>query len=107
MREVSTHAFASARADGAFTIDVREPGEYVAGHVPGVRLMPMGEVPSRLAELPRNRPVHVICQSGNRSRAITDLLVREGFDARSVAGGTSGWESLGYPVVRGAAADVA
>ena len=107
MREVSTHEFASACADGAFAIDVREPGEYVSGHVPGVRLMPMGEVPSRLAELPRNRPVYVVCQSGNRSRTIADLLVRQGFDARSVAGGTSGWESLGYPVVRGPVADVA
>jgi rhodanese-related sulfurtransferase len=107
MREVSSHLFASARADGAFTIDVREPEEYVAGHVPGVRLMPVGEVPFRLAELPRTRPVYVICQSGNRSQAIADLLVRQGFDARSVSGGTAAWESLGYPVVRGAAADVA
>lgn len=107
MREVSSNAFASARADGAVTIDVREPGEYLAGHVPGVRLMPMGEVPARMGELPRNSPVYVICQSGNRSQVIADLLVREGFDARSVAGGTSAWESLGYPVVRGPASDVA
>ena len=107
MREVSSHTFASARADGAVTIDVREPDEYVAGHVPGARLMPMGEVPSRLTELPRARPVYVICQSGNRSQAIAHLLVRQGFDARSVAGGTTAWEALGYPVVRGAVADVA
>jgi rhodanese-related sulfurtransferase len=107
MREVSSHVFASARADGAVTIDVREPDEYVAGHVPGVRLMPVGDVPYRLAELPRTRPVYVICQSGNRSRAIADLLIRHGFDARSVSGGTTAWESLGYPVVRGPAADVA
>lgn len=107
MREISSHVFASARADGAFAIDVREPDEYVAGHVPGVRLMPTGEVPLRLAELPRTRPVYVICQSGNRSQAIADLLIRRGFDARSVTGGTSAWESLGYPVVRGPASDVA
>lgn len=107
MREVSTNAFASARADGAVTIDVREPGEYLAGHVPGVRLMPMGEVGLRLDELPRTTPVYVICQSGNRSLTVADLLVREGFDARSVAGGLNAWTSLGYPVVRGAASDVA
>lgn len=107
MREVSTSAFASARAAVTVTIDVREPDEYLAGHVPGVRLMPMGEVPFRLAELPRTGPVFVICQSGNRSQAIADLLVRQGLDARSVAGGTSAWESLGYPVVRGPASDVA
>lgn len=107
MREVSTRAFASARADGAVTIDVREPDEYLAGHVPGVRLMPMSEVGARADELPRNVPVYVICQNGNRSLVIADALIRDGVDARSVAGGQSAWESLGYPVIRGAAADVA
>ncbi|HEU4514270.1 MAG TPA: rhodanese-like domain-containing protein, partial [Nocardioidaceae bacterium] len=89
------------------TIDVREPDEYLAGHVPGVRLMPMSEVGLRVDELPRTGPVYVICQNGNRSLVIADHLIREGFDARSVAGGQSAWESLGYPVVRGAASDVA
>lgn len=107
MREVSVQAFASARADGAVTIDVRDPAEYLAGHVPGVRLMPMGEVLARAGELPRDVPLYVICASGNRSATVADALVREGLDARSVAGGTAGWESAGYPVVRGAASDVA
>ena len=107
MREVSTQAFASARADGAVTIDVREPGEYLAGHVPGARLVPMGEVASRVEELPANAPVYVICASGNRSLSVATMLAREGFDARSVAGGTSAWESAGYPMVRGARSDVA
>lgn len=107
MREVSIQAFASARADGAVTIDVREPGEYLAGHVPGVRLMPMSEVLARTGELPRNAPLYVICATGNRSLTVADALIRAGYDARSVAGGTSGWESAGYPVIRGAASDVA
>lgn len=107
MRDVSTKAFASTRADGAVTIDVREPSEYLAGHVPGVRLMPMSEVGLRVDELPRTGPIYVICQNGNRSLVIADLLIRQGFDARSVAGGQSAWESLGYPVVRGGASDVA
>lgn len=107
MREVSIQAFASARADGAVTIDVREPAEYLAGHVPGVRLMPMSEVLARAGELPRNAPLYVVCATGNRSLTVADALIREGFDARSVAGGTSGWESAGYPVIRGAASDVA
>jgi rhodanese-related sulfurtransferase len=107
MREVSTQAFASARADGAVTIDVREPGEYLAGHVPGAHLMPMGEVAARATELPRKAPVYVICANGNRSLTIADLLIRHGYDARSVRGGTSAWESAGYPVVRGAHSDVA
>jgi rhodanese-related sulfurtransferase len=107
MREVSTQAFASARADGAVTIDVRTPAEFLSGHVPGARLMPMDEVFARAHELPRSAPVFVICATGNRSLTIADMLGRLGFDARSVAGGTASWQSSGYPVVRGAASDVA
>ncbi len=95
-------ALAAAHADGAVVIDVREPGEYVGGHVPGAVLVPMGQLPSRVAELDRSRPVFVICASGNRSRAMADYLERAGFDARSVDGGTAAWVQSGHPVVRGA-----
>ena len=95
-------ALAAVHADGAVVIDVREPGEYVGGHVPGAVLVPMGQLPSRVAELDRSRPVFVICASGNRSRAMVDYLERAGFDARSVGGGTAAWVQSGHPVVRGA-----
>ena len=95
-------ALSAAHADGAVVIDVREPGEYVCGHVPGAVLVPMGQLPSRVAELDRSRPVFVICASGNRSRAMADYLERAGFDARSVDGGTAAWVQSGHPVVRGA-----
>ena len=101
MSEVSLEQFAAAHADGATVIDVREPGEYIGGHVPGAVLMPMGQLPSRTGELDRHRPVYVICASGNRSGAMTDYLRHNGFDARSVAGGTAGWASAGRPVVTG------
>lgn len=101
MREVDLDTFAQAHADGALVIDVREPMEYVSGHVPGAQLLPMGHVPSRLDDLPKDRPVYVICASGNRSLAMTSYLMRAGVDAWSVAGGTSAWESSGRPVVRG------
>jgi rhodanese-related sulfurtransferase len=107
MREINREAFASARADGAYVIDVREPAEYVAGHIPGVRLMPMATVSARLAEIPRNTTVYVVCATGNRSGQVTGLLLQAGYDAWSVAGGTSGWQSDGHPVVQGTAADVA
>ncbi|TQM61997.1 rhodanese-like domain-containing protein [Humibacillus xanthopallidus] len=94
-------ALAAAHADGAVVIDVREPMEYVGGHVPGAVLMPMGQLASRVFELDRSRPVFVICASGNRSRAMADFLERAGFDARSVDGGTSEWIQSGHPVVRG------
>ncbi len=107
MREVTTDAFAAARADGACTIDVREPHEYVAGHVPGARLVPVADVPRALHRIPRTGRVYVICDSGNRSSRVTAELVAAGFDAWSVGGGTSGWERTGRPVVRSPRSNVA
>jgi 3-mercaptopyruvate sulfurtransferase SseA len=48
-------------------IDVREPEEYQAGHIPGITLIPRGQVPSRLAEIPKDKTVILTCRSGNRS----------------------------------------
>ncbi|ADU50014.1 rhodanese-like domain-containing protein [Intrasporangium calvum] len=92
---------AAAHADGAPVVDVREPMEYVGGHVPGAVLMPMGQLPSRVHELDRNRTTYVICATGNRSQAMADFLRRAGVDARSVDGGTSAWAQSGRPVVTG------
>jgi rhodanese-related sulfurtransferase len=89
----------------ATVLDVREPGEYVAGHVPGALLAPMGQLPARLEELDRNRPVYVVCASGNRSAAMTDLLVARGVEAYSVAGGTAAWARSGRLVETGAPRD--
>ena len=104
---VTIEELAAARADGAPVVDVREPGEYVGGHVPGAVLVPMSRLASRVGELDASRPVYVICASGNRSRAMADLLVRLGYDARSVDGGTSAWQASGRPLVTGARADAA
>jgi len=105
--ETDVSALAAARADGAVVIDVREPEEYEAGHVPGARLIPLRELPARAAGLPRDRRVHVICASGSRSAQAAEWLAMAGWDAVSVAGGTSAWQQAGYPVVTGARADVA
>ncbi len=51
----------------------------------------MSQLANRLGELDRTAPVYVVCASGNRSAAMTDLLVSAGYDAASVTGGTSGW----------------
>ena len=101
-REVGLEAFAAAWADGAVVVDVREPDEYVAGHVPGARLMPLRSVLARCGELPADGPVYVICASGNRSRTATDWLGSRGIDAYSVSGGTLGWARGGRPVAAGA-----
>ena len=100
-RAVDISTLIARHSDGAFVLDVREPGEYLAGHVPGSVLSPMSRITSALGEVPKDRPVHVICESGNRSRAMADLLVRLGVDAVSVDGGFAAWVAAGRPVVAG------
>ena len=98
MRETTIEQLASALDEGTALVDVREPAEYQGGHVPGARNIPMGQLTARLSELDRDRPVHVVCASGNRSSAMTDVLTANGFDAINVAGGTSAWIRSGRPI---------
>ncbi len=102
MREIDIDQVATALEDGAAVIDVRETEEYTEGHLPGARNLPMGVLTSRLEELDRTAPVHVICASGNRSSAMADVLVAQGFDAVNVRGGTKAWIESGRPVETGA-----
>ena len=99
--EVDVDQLDAARAEGVPVIDVRQPEEYDAGHVPGARLIPLSEVAMRVGEVPADGPVYVICQSGQRSARATDFLRRQGFDAHSVAGGTKAWVESGRAVTRG------
>lgn len=101
---IDIHTFAARHADGAYVIDVREPMEYVGGHVPGAELVPMSRITAYLDQLPRDREVFVICQSGNRSLSMASLLERMGVQAISVDGGTSAWAGGGRPIVAGARA---
>ncbi|TNH31117.1 rhodanese-like domain-containing protein [Micromonospora orduensis] len=102
MREVNLADFAAAHAEGAAVVDVREPFEYVEGHVPGARSVPLAQLPTAVGDLPRNRPVYVICASGSRSLGAAQFLARAGVDARSVTGGTGGWARSGRAIVTGA-----
>ncbi|NKQ59350.1 rhodanese-like domain-containing protein [Amycolatopsis sp. K13G38] len=101
IQEADVRELAAAHRGGALVVDVREPGEYSAGHVPGARLVPLASLPGRIAELPRGERIYVICASGGRSRAAAGWLASAGLDARSVSGGTSAWIAAGGPVVRG------
>lgn len=107
MSDVTLSHFAAAHADGAHVVDVREPHEYVDGHVPGARLVPMDQVAAHAPRLSRTRPVYVICANGNRSRTVADHLRTHGVDARSVLGGTTEWVASGRPVVTGPRLNVA
>ncbi|WP_300400986.1 rhodanese-like domain-containing protein [Nocardioides sp.] len=101
MREITIDDLASAVAGGAHLVDVRETAEYVAGHVPGAVNIPMGHLTSRLDELERSAPVLLVCASGNRSGAMADVLLAQGFDPVNVLGGTTAWIASGRPVQTG------
>jgi rhodanese-related sulfurtransferase len=85
---------------GALLVDVREPYEYVEGHVPGAELAPMRTVPGLVPSLPTDRPVYLVCATGNRSGHAADYLSSLGIDAVNVEGGTADWLRAGYPVER-------
>ena len=102
MNEIDIDQVASVLEQGACVVDVRETSEYAAGHVPGAVNIPKDRLASRLDELDRSVPVHLICASGNRSAEMADVLAAEGFDAVNVLGGTSAWVRSGRPVDTGA-----
>ena len=82
-----------------FLVDVREPWEFVAGHVPGAHLIPLGELEQRVGEIPRDRPIYAICHSGQRSLAAAGYLQALGYrEVTNVDGGTAAWIERGYPV---------
>jgi rhodanese-related sulfurtransferase len=86
---------------GALLLDVREPGEWNAGHAPGALLIPLGQLSSRLEELPRGREIVVACRSGNRSGVAVGLLRRAGFSrVHNMAGGMVAWSRADLPVTR-------
>jgi rhodanese-related sulfurtransferase len=86
---------------GSLLLDVREPGEFHSGHAPGAKLIPLGQLPSRLDELPRDREIITVCRSGNRSSTAAGLLRRAGFGAvRNLSGGMTAWARSGMAVER-------
>jgi rhodanese-related sulfurtransferase len=86
-----------AKFDGNVVVDVREPAEYGAGHVPGVINIPLSQLRLRSAEISAS-PVYVICQSGRRSAQATEVLGSMGTPAVNVIGGTAAWIAAGLPV---------
>lgn len=85
----------------ALVIDVRDTGEYEAGHITGARHVPEKQLTERLKELEKfkSRPLIVACRSGARSAAAVQLLRRSGFnEAVNLRGGISAWEQAGMPL---------
>lgn len=101
-REVSVTEAADLRDSGAFILDVREPEEWNESHIPGATLIPLGELASRVNEVPKDRQVVVVCRSGNRSQQGRDILLAAGFEqVTSMAGGIKQWTAAGFETVSG------
>lgn len=79
-------------------LDIREDFEITEGMIPGAIHIPMGELGARLEELDRNRPVIVICRSGNRSSRVADALTGADYTADTMGGGMIAWQRAGLPV---------
>lgn len=94
--------FIGTRRPEEYTLlDVRQPAEYGFGHLPGAKLIPVDELPCRLAEIDARKPTIVYCAAGVRSRAAVSILKRAGFsEAISMEGGIRAWSGScaeGYP----------
>jgi rhodanese-related sulfurtransferase len=87
---------------GAFLLDVREQDEWDNFHIPNTTLIPLGQLESRVSEVPRDQEVVVVCNSGNRSQEGRNILLEAGFeDVTSMAGGVQDWRGAGYPIEAG------
>jgi rhodanese-related sulfurtransferase len=94
MREISVAGLKALRDGGAdhVLLDVREPFELELARVAGSLDIPMGEIADRLAEVPRDRDVVVMCHGGKRSARVTRLLEEHGFTrAVNLEGGIDAW----------------
>ena len=90
-------------AKAPYLLDVRQPEEYRGGHIAGARLIPLGELETRLGELPKDREIACICASGSRSVAAARKLMAAGYTASSLTGGMMAWQRANLPIKTGSA----
>ena len=82
-----------------FLLDVREADEWQAGHAESASFVPMSARVGRLAEVPKDTDVVVVCKSGGRSAQVTAYLNQNGWTARNLDGGMHAWQDAGRPMV--------
>lgn len=85
----------------ALVLDIREENEFNAGHILNSRLIPLGKLSERIGELERyrERPIVVVCRSGQRTTAACALLGKQGFgQVYNLAGGVLAWQKAGLPL---------
>jgi rhodanese-related sulfurtransferase len=92
-------AYKLYQSKGAFFLDVREQSEWDSFHIPGTTLVPLGQLPQRLSEIPKDQSIVVVCRSGNRSASGRDILKQAGYtNVTSMAGGVTTWKTQSYPI---------
>ena len=90
-----------SKGDKPFILDVREPWEIATASIAGTLNIPMGDIPSRLAELDRDRETIVMCHHGVRSAQVAMYLARSGFEhVLNLAGGIDAWSEIDPSVPR-------
>jgi rhodanese-related sulfurtransferase len=100
-RTVDVGAVRPLQDGGAVLLDVRSRQEYGAGHAPGATNVPVEEIDRRLRDIPSDRTVLTICQSGGRSARAAAVLRGRGLqEVRDVRGGMTAWQRAGLPVQR-------
>lgn len=81
-----------ARSGQAVIVDVREASEYRSGHIPRAKHISLGQLVHRLREVPKDRPVVVVCRSGSRSSRAAELLMEAGYrNVYNLSGGMQKW----------------
>ncbi len=84
---------------GALVLDVRTQAEWNEYHVPNTTLIPLDQLPTRLNEVPNDRPIVVVCSSGECSRQGRDILLKAGLEqVTSMDSGLTEWRASGYPI---------
>jgi len=87
------------KGERGLLIDVREPEEYVRGHLPNARLLPLRSIIEEAEKLPRDRTIYLVCRSGRRSTRAMHWLVDLGFEkVFNLKGGILSWKAMGRPV---------
>lgn len=82
----------------AVALDVRNPGEWQAGRIPGALHVPLGELQRRAGEIPADRRMIAVCRSGSRSGAAASALSKAGYQAENLSGGMKAWHRAGLPM---------
>lgn len=99
MVDLSTPKGVQERLDEIQLVDCREPYEWVAGRIEGSVHIPLNSIMAgATGDLDPQRPVVILCRSGNRSELATLMLQARGFDAHNLEGGIEDWVAEGLPI---------